>query len=303
MDFQQLQYFKILAKVQNFTRAADELAITQSALSRSIARLEEEMGVQLFERKVRGVVLNRYGSAFLQHVNQVIREMNVAQQILNEMMDPLHVTISLGFVHSLRSSFVLNLIDSFLKKSPGIRFQLTQDSTTKIINQLESAEIDLAFCSPREQLDNISTVPICDEELFLIVPKRHKLAYRKQVYLNEVANEPFVHYKHDTGLRSVIDKLCEEAGFLPKVSFEGLDGMNIAGLVAANFGVALIPFLPGLDLTKISLLHVYEPQCRRIIQMAWRTNGYMSPAMTRFMTFVEENTSTVNIDSKNSLVL
>ncbi|WP_047153424.1 LysR family transcriptional regulator [Aneurinibacillus tyrosinisolvens] len=293
MDLHQLLYFQTLAKLQNFTRAADELALTQPALSRSIAKLEDELGVPLFERKIRGVILNQYGKSFLEHVDQILQEITIARQELKDMVNPLHGTVSLAFIHTLGSRFVPNLLGVFRRKFPDIRFQLTQDTTNKIMNQLESTKVDLGFCSPNEQVEHISTVPIINEELFLIVPKEHRLADRKQVYLKEVANEPFVIYKHESGIRDVIERLCQNAGFQPTVSFEGVEDATIAGLVAANFGVALAPFVPGLDMTRLSLLRVCEPVCRRIVYMAWRTNGYMSPAVTQFKTFVEESSCLV----------
>ncbi|MEW9671929.1 LysR family transcriptional regulator [Ammoniphilus sp. 3BR4] len=286
MEWQQLEYFQVLAKVQNFTRAADELALTQSALSRSIARLEEELGVPLFERKTRGVALNQYGEIFLQYANRAMQEITMAKQELKDMVDPFHGIISLAFIHTLGSSFIPDLISEFRGQYPGIQFQLTQDSTKKIMHQLEAGEIDLGFCSPNEPVENVTTIPVVDEELFLIVPKSHRLADEKEVDLREVADEPFVLYKHESGLREVIDNLCQEAGFKPTATFEGVGDATIAGFVAANFGVALIPFIPGLDMRKISLLSVSRPRCRRIIQMAWRTDRYMSPAVTHFKGFI-----------------
>jgi DNA-binding transcriptional LysR family regulator len=154
------------------------------------------LGVPLFERKIRGFVLNQYGTSFLEHVNQILQEITIGKQELKDMVDLLHGTISLAFIHILGSRFVPNLLGVFRRKFPGIRFQLTQDTTNKIMNQLESTEIDLRFCSPNEQVEHISTVPIINEELFLIVPKEHRLAHRKQASLKEVADEPFVIYKH-----------------------------------------------------------------------------------------------------------
>lgn len=288
MEWQQLEYFQTLARVQNFTKAAEELALTQSALSRSIARLEEELNVPLFDRKTRGVVLNRYGEAFLQHVNRAMQEINEAKQELKDMVDPFSGIISLAFVNTLGLSFVPDLIGGFREQYPGIQFQLTQESTRDIMKQIESGEIDLGFCIPKEQIENIATIPVVDEELFLIVPKAHALADKKFVDLNEVADESFILYKPEAGLRDVIDHLCYEAGFEPKISFEGSEDSTIAGLVAAGFGVALIPLIPGLDLTKISVLHVSQPRCRRVIQMAWRTDRYLSPAVLRFKKFVTD---------------
>ncbi|MDR7314716.1 LysR family transcriptional regulator [Brevibacillus nitrificans] len=295
MEWQQLEYFQALAKHQNFTKAADELALTQSALSRSIAKLEEEFGVPLFERKIRGVALNKYGEILLPYVNRVIQEITQAKQEIKDMDDPFTGTISLAFIHTLGSSFVPDLIGVFREKYPGIQFQLTQDSTRKIMNLLEAGKIDLGLCSPNEQMKNkyIEAVPAIDEQLYLIVPKKHRLADMKEVELKEVANEPFVSYKHESGIREVIENLCQKAGFKPNVTFEGVGDATIAGFVAANFGVALIPFIPGLDMSKISILTVSEPRCQRVIQMVWRTDRYMSPAVIHFKKFVEQSHSLV----------
>ncbi|GAA4720245.1 LysR family transcriptional regulator [Brevibacillus fulvus] len=293
MEWQQLEYFQSLAKYQNFTKAADELALTQSALSRSIAKLEEELGVPLFDRKVRGVTLNQYGQILLPYVNRAIQEINMAIQEIKELDDPFNGTISLAFIHTLGSSFVPDFISKFREQYPGIQFQLTQDTTRTIMNLLETGQIDLGFCTPNEQMKhkNIESLPAIDEPLYLIVPKHHRLADQQQVELREVAEEPFVLYKHESGIREVIDKLCQEAGFQPKVSFEGVGDATIAGFVAANFGVALIPFIPGLDLEKIAVLPVSKPRCRRVIQMVWRSDRYKSPAVERFQRFIQQNLS------------
>ncbi|MBU8881352.1 LysR family transcriptional regulator, partial [Bacillus sp. FJAT-29790] len=289
LDFQQLHNFRVLSKIQNITKAAKELSLTQSALSKSIARLEEDVGVPLFERNPRGVILNAYGNVFLQYANRAVQEMTDAQKKINEMIDPMHGVISFGFIPSLRPSFVPNLIRLFLKETPSVKFQLSQGSTRKVIHQLESAEVDLVFCSPQDEVENISTFPIINEELYLVVPKEHRLAQMKEVDLCEVENDLFVHYQQDLPLRQVIDGFCEKSGFHPKVAIEGSEDEIIGGLVAANCGVALMPSTPGLDLTKVSMLRVREPQCRRVIEMGWRTNGYMSPAVERFKNFVIES--------------
>ena len=288
MDWHQLKYFQTLANIENFTRASVELVISQPALSRSISRLEEEIGVPLFERKSRGVILNKYGEIFLQHANRALSEIDAAKQEINDLINPLHGTISLAFIQTLGSSFVPELISAFQKEASGINFQLYQHATSKILNQLASTEIDIGFCSPQEPIENLSSIPIVNNELFLIVPINHRLAGTDEVDLCEVANEPFVLFKHETAMRDVIERLCHEAGFHPKMSFEGFEERTVAGLVGAKFGVALIPFIPGLDKRKISLIRIRKPQSLRVIRMVWRTNGYMPPAVERFKTFVEK---------------
>ena len=288
MDWHQLKYFQTLANIGNFTRASVELVLSQPALSRSISRLEEEIGVPLFERKSRGVILNKYGEIFLQHANRALSEIDIAKQEINDLINPLHGTISLAFIQTLGSSFVPELISAFQKEASGINFQLYQHATSKILSQLASTEIDIGFCSPQEPIENLSSIPIVKNELFLIVPVNHRLAGTDEIDLCEVANDPFVLFKPETAMHDVIVRLCHEAGFHPKMSFEGFEERTVAGLVGAKFGVALIPFIPGLDKKKISLIRIRKPQSVRIIRMVWRTNGYMPPAVERFKTFVEK---------------
>lgn len=100
-------------------------------------------------------------------------------------------------------------------------------------------------------------------------------------------HDPFILYKSETALHDVIEKLCHDAGFHPTMSFEAFEERTVAGLVGAKLGVALIPFVQGLDMQKISLIHVRKPHCLLGIQMVYRTNGYISPAATHFKSYAE----------------
>ncbi|MFJ8065019.1 LysR family transcriptional regulator [Psychrobacillus sp. NPDC096426] len=289
MDFDQLHYFQILANVGNFTKASEELSLSQPALSRSISRLEEELGVPLFDRKSRGVVLNRYGKVFLEHANRSVSEMVEAKQKVNDMVHPHYGTISLAFIQTLGSSYIPDLIHDFQKEFPRIQFQLSQNITSNIFEELNTANIDIGFCSQQESSDHLSSIPIYTEELFLIVPVSHRLANKEEVHLSEVANDPFIFFKPGTALHDLIENLCHNAGFHPKKIFEGFEERTVSDLVGANLGIALIPLLPALDKSKISIIRIREPKCFRSIQMVWRTNGYQSPAVSNFITFVKKH--------------
>lgn len=288
MDWHQLRYFQILARICNFSKAAEELTLSQPALSRTISRLEEEIGVPLFERKSRGVILNRYGEVFLDHVNRALGEIDQAKKKIDHMVDPLHGTLSLGFIQPLGSSFIPELMSKFQKEAPGIQFHLTRDTSNQILNQLESAKVDVAFCTLQQPFKDFSTLHIMTPELFLIVDKDHRLANVEQIDLSELADDPFVLYKPQTALRDIVEKLCNNAGFQPKMSFEAFDERTVAGLVGAKFGVALIPLFPGIDLKKVSLIRVRNPRCSLSIHMFWRSQGYSSPALTRFKSFIKD---------------
>ncbi len=291
MDIQQLVNFQVLARVANVTKAAQELSLTQSALSKSIARLEEEMGVPLFSRNQRGVALNPFGKEFLAHAERMIQEMENAHKKINEMVDPAKGVISIGFIPTLRPIFIPNLIRIFLEEAPNVQFKLTQGATLKVIQQLVAGEVDLVFSSSQSTIQRIKTYPLIREKLMLIVPKSHRFANRKDIRLEEIADEAFVHYQADLTLRSVIDNFCKEAGFLPKVAIEGSEDEIIAGLVEANCGVAIIPQTSNLDKKNVSVLSITEPICERTIEMVWREEGYMAPIVERLRQFVIDHIS------------
>lgn len=288
MDLDQLFYFQIVSKHQSFTKASEELNLSQPALSRSILRLEEEIGVPLFERKSRGVVLNQYGKVFLKYTNQVLSEVKEAKQKIHDMVDPNHGIISLGFIQTLGSSFVPDLISGFQNIFPNIQFHLSQNISSKILKDIEATNIDIGFCSPQDPHENLCSIPVLTEELFLIVPSTHRLAGKERVNLSEVADDPFILFKPQTALHDLIENLCNEAGFYPRKVFEGYEERTVSDLVGANLGVAIVPHIPNLDEGKISMIRVQSPKCFRVIQMVWRINGYMSPAVSNFKEFVEK---------------
>nr|WP_223435832.1 LysR family transcriptional regulator [Metabacillus dongyingensis] len=120
MDWHQINYFQTVAQVQHITRAADLLSISQPALSRSILKLEDELGVQLFDRKGRNIYLNRYGRMFLNRVEQSIKQIEIGKQEIWDEIHPDNGTISLSFLPSLGINVVPNIISTFQKTYPNV---------------------------------------------------------------------------------------------------------------------------------------------------------------------------------------
>lgn len=291
MEWHQLEYFKLVAQMQHITRAAEELSISQPALSRSIAKLEQELGFPLFDRRGKSILLNRYGQIFLQHVERSMQEILDGKQVVQDLIHPDYGSVSLSFLHSLGSNLVPSLLSKFRSKHAHIQFKLYQNATNFLLDQLESGEIDLCLCSPVATREQIEWEPLFTEELFVVVPHGHPLSHRSSIELHEIANEPIVTFKKDYGLRILTDQLFKEAGINPFITFEGEEIMTVAGLVEAKLGVSLIPHVFGLDKTNISFLPISKPNCQRVIGMAWIKGRYLSPAAQRFKEFVIQSFS------------
>lgn len=287
MDWHQIIYFQTVAQVQHITRAAKQLSITQPALSRSISKLEEELGVQLFDRKGRNIFLNRYGKMFLNHVEQSIKQIELGKQEIWQEIHPDYGTISLSFLPSLGISVIPDLISSFRKKHPNVKFQLTQSSNRQILEQLKSRKVDLALITLYHVDKEVFCQSLITEELFLIVSIDHPLSFFDEIDLKMVKDEPFISFKDFNEIQIIITNLCYQAGFTPKVVFEGEDIGTVSGLVGAKLGVSLVPDLPILDKSKIKLIRVKHPICKREIGMAWMKDSYSSPVVNGFIQYIK----------------
>jgi DNA-binding transcriptional LysR family regulator len=285
VEWQQLEYFHTVARLQHMTLASEALAISQPALSRAIGRLERELGVPLFERNGRSIALNRYGRLFLRRADRMLKEFAEGKQELEDLLHPERGELSLGFLHTLGVQSVPDLIKAFRDDHPDIRFQLHQNSTQYLLDQLASGDVDLVLASPRETKLQIRWAELWSEELFVVVPNGHRLAGSGSIQLEDIRGEPIISFKQGYGLRKITDKLFQEAGFSPDIRFEGEEAHTIAGLVAAGLGVAILPEMKGID-SGLTLLSVRNPGCRRAIGIAWMEGRYLSPAAERFRQFV-----------------
>jgi DNA-binding transcriptional LysR family regulator len=286
MEWQQLEYFQTLARLQHVTHAAESLSLSQSALSRSIARLEEELGVPLFNRQGRTIMLNRYGQLFLKRVNRILMEFKEGKQELQNLVHPECGEVALGFLHTLGTRLIPDLIRNFRVQSPMIRFQLIQNHSYSLLEHLYAGELDLCLVAePTETKLPIQWIPLWSEEIFAVLPYDHPLAGAESILLDEIADESFIFLKKGYALRDTTDGLFRQLGIKPKITFEGEEVATAAGLVAAGLGVSLLPDV-GLDKSKIVYIPIRQPECKRVIGIAFIKERYLSPAASQFKQFV-----------------
>ncbi len=286
MEISQLQYFQAVARVRHFTKAAEACAVSQSALSRSIAKLEEELGVRLFARRSRHVELTQAGEHFLYHVDRVLRELAEAKRELTQQETKGGGTVNVSFFHSFGGYLLPMLLAEFHAQYPEIRIKLNQHNSKFLMQQVESGKTDLCLCSTMTTAENIAWMYLWSEELFVAVPKDHPLAQRGSVTLRDVEAEPLITLKPNYSLRTLVDQSFELAHSHPQIIFEGDDVNTLASLVAAKLGVSIIPNIPGVEHLGIVYLPITFPVCKRAVGIAWNTTKQLSPAALTFQQFV-----------------
>ncbi len=285
MEWQQLEYFTVVARTEHFTHAAERLTLSQSALSRAMARLEVELGAPLFERQGRRVRLTRYGRAFLLHAERALQAVEAGKREVADMVGPERGVVTVAFLRTLGAQMLPDAIRAFRDEHPGVRFRMTQSHASALLDLLMAGDVDLCLFSPPEDRPGMRWEPLLTEDLYVVVAAEHPLAGRESVALAELADEPLVLLKPGYGMRRIIDALCREAGFTPRVAFEGEDAETITGLASAGLGVGFIPALAVSERSNVRYLRVSAPRAQRIIALAWMEGRYLSAAATLFRDF------------------
>src|ERR1700735_219380 len=246
MELRQLKYFREVAEREHVTRAAEKLFVSQSAISRAVTQLEEELGVPLFYRQGRAVVLSPYGRVFLEYVTRALSVLESAKRLLSEQTREESGTVSLGFLHSLGIEMVPRLIKEYRRKHPGIQFTLlVQRSGEMLMEELAGGGIDLCLSVPGMfGQSDVRWNHLLDEELLIAMPRTHRLAARRTLSLKKLSSEPFLALSPEHTLRIIFDRLCADASFVPKIAFEGMDIATLRGLIAAGLGIGLLPPAP-----------------------------------------------------------
>jgi DNA-binding transcriptional LysR family regulator len=150
-----------------------------------------------------------------------------------------------------------------------MNFRLLQGPAPTLLSRLISGDVDLCLVSPRFEEPQVEWLPISEEELFVLVRETHPLARKRSVKLKDIAEEAFISLKPGYGLRRVTDQLCAQAGFKPRINFEGEEVSTLWGLVGAGLGIAIGPRLAVTAPGTPTAVQVSEPRCSRTIGLAW----------------------------------
>jgi DNA-binding transcriptional LysR family regulator len=280
-----LTYFAAVARHEHVTRAAHELAVPQSTLSRAMVRLEADLGVALFARNGRTVALTPAGRTFLTTVERALAEVERAADSVRADADPASGKVAFGFLHTMGSETVPALIRAFRADHPGVRFQLVQNYGEAMLARLRAGTLDLCLTSPVPDAPDLVARRLDEQRLRLVVPDDHRLASRKRVRLAEAADETFVTLEPGYGLRRITDDLCTEAGFKPRIAFEGEEAETLRGLVAAGLGVALLP-PPAVARPGVVELSLTGQRAVREIGVAWLDGHPDTPPVAAFKEFL-----------------
>ena len=244
MDLRQLRQFVTVAETLNFRRAAERLCMAQPPLSVAIRKLEEEIGVALFDRTSRGARLTAAGHAACEVARKCLRNAEELASAARAAANGESGHLRIGFVGSVTFGLMPRFVRAFGERYPKVKLELGEVTNAEAVSAVDGGTLDIAFVRvptmrpPAVKFQHIESDVFC-----IALPAGHPLASRKSLRLMDLAEEPFVGYAPSRagGLHAAVTQLLQRAGVSPTVAQEGVQVQTLIGLVESGLGLALVP--------------------------------------------------------------
>lgn len=236
MNLNQLYYFEKLAKLQHYTKAAEELFISQPSLSYAINQLEMELDVTLFVKKGRNVVLTDEGKQFYINISKALKLIENSVKEVQSLR-----TINLASIVTLNADFIPQIIFGFNKLYTNISFEITNDVTRPMLQKITEGIYDIGFCSYISNFNDIDFIQIIKQNWAFITCDNHPLTkLNRPVTLEDIIEYPLITYNPISPLSVLIKDVFNNKGLVPNIVYSVEDETAIGGLVCQNLGVAIV---------------------------------------------------------------
>lgn len=281
MELRQLRYLVTLAEERHFTRAADRLHVAQPALSQQIRKLEDELGLALFDRTTRRVAPTEAGTLLVAHARRVLAAHDAAVTEMLGLRGLLQGRVAIGLTQTPGPFDVVGLLAAFHARAPAVELAVHEDLSALLADELRADALDLAFLSIVDDADRrgLELRPLAQEPLVVAVSARHRLADRRRIRIDDLRQEELVAFPKGATIRAAVDRIAAAAGFAPRVTFETREVARMRALVAAGLGVAVLP-RSDTDAAgpPVRVVELHEPALMHRISLCWRNGKRHAPA-------------------------
>lgn len=278
MDIRTLRYFVEVVQLNGFSRAADALFITQPAISRSIKKLEDELGVTLLVREIDGVRLTDDGAILFEHAKQIIAQFNNMNKALQDKSGPLTGTLNVGLPPVIASTYFADIIMAFSSRHPLVELKIFELGTKQMADAMREGRVETAAVVLPFNEDIFELTPFSEDHLMLLMSPSHSLAIKKEIYFKELINEPFIFFSEDFRINDLIYSACGIYNTVPIIAGRSNHLDLIIAMVKAGVGVTLLPnsMCNKNPIDDLVVLPVVEPTLSYQIALANNKNGYKS---------------------------
>lgn len=239
MEIDQLKHLVAVAELGNFTLAAKQVALSQSALSRSIAKLEEEVAQPLFERQSRGVALTDAGKLLFPKAKQILNLIADAKSEIGD--DGQTGRIRIGAIPTILPYYLPSLLRQFNDRYPNAKVMVREETTDGLLKAITDGELDLAIMALPLSAKYLDIDELFEEELLLVLPADSPLASKKQIRLSDIESLPFVLLNEAHCLTNNIVSFCRHRAFDPEAVERTSQLATVQELVSLHHGISMVP--------------------------------------------------------------
>jgi DNA-binding transcriptional LysR family regulator len=287
MDLRQLSYFVAVAEEGQFTRAAARVLVAQPAVSAQVRRLEQELGEQLFLREQNGVRLTAAGESLLPHARAAIAAADRGRDAIASLRGVLHGRLAVAVAGPVDHRLAEALGD-FHRAHPGVEISLTHHQNEPLLDAVAEGGVDAAIVGigaqplpPRVRARVVATEP-----LVLAVRNGDSLSRRRTIALAQLRERPMITLVPGSGLRTVLENACRDAGFVPMITAEAGELSSLVELAAEGLGVAVLP-RSATDGADVAVVKITKPRLQRRTALAWNETA-TSPVARAFLALADQ---------------
>ena len=277
VSFRQLEYFVAVAERLSFRAAADACFVTQPGLSAQLKDLERLLGVQLFERSQRTVLLTPAGETLLPLARGILTASGEFVDLARSLTQPLSGTLRLGVIPTVAPYLLPKTLPALRRRYPQLQVRLHEDLTHRLLELLSHGRLDLLLVALEADLGNVSTLALATDPFVVAVPAQHRLAKRKRVTEADIAAEQVLLLDDGHCLRDQALAVCHTSGASEVGDFRASSLNTLVQMVAGGLGITLLPRLSleveAPQLSQIVILPFRKPEPSRTIGLVWRTTS------------------------------
>jgi len=291
INVRQLRSFVAVAKLGSFTQAASALHVSQPTLSVQIRRLEESLGLRLFDRNPRSVALTRMGRELLPALERTLQDLETLLSDARDVASERRGVVRIAALPSFAAGLLPDVIGGFRAQNPGASFALKDVIASRVLALIRSEEVDIGLTGGDVSFPDIETLFTARDEMSVVYPESHPIGEQHRITARVLANYPLVMMDQGTSVRAVTDLAFNRAGLLPAPASEATYMMTAIGMVRAGIGLTILPTSareifaePSLRSRRISDSNFARPVA--LIKKAHRT---LPPLSRLFAEFLQAN--------------
>lgn len=288
MEIRQLRYFLAVAECEHLTQAARNLYVTQSTLSHGLRQLEQELGIELFERIGRRIKLSAAGRSFRAHAGRALQELEAGRMELAELTGLRAGSLTVGVIPTFLNTLVPAAVAAFSSAYPGVSISVLDLRASQIEELLLAGELDLGLAFWPTEREEIACQPLFVERLQLLVSRRHKLATRQRLPMKALAGQPLALLTRAFATRRMIDEALKAAGVSPLVPVEMESVEALVQTCRDSQLACIVPERAALLAPDMHAIDLVSPGLKRQAGILWRQAGSRSRAAQVFAQMLEE---------------